>query len=449
MASILVQAVQIDSLRSKLSGVKSKSADIAANVAKVKGNLDWQVASSSGIDARLTSLQKRVQAQAEKMTQYAGFLSTVNSQFGAKDGELRNKAKDIIYRLGQVTAAMAALARDQIMSSHKTDEKLVRIAAAGALIGAQPINRSPFAQLKDIINRLIKLSKILKEFDSINFNDLSKKELEALRKKFMEDIKEYERNGTYPPVINDRIAELDKQIRLVNVLDGKVSDKSWNDLQKLQKELEKMKADYIDDAAAYEKILKRIAEVEQRIAGIDNGTIYTKNAQFDGSIYNQKSSDYDDLGGMAGSGCAVTAAAYAMTALGIPMTPRDVYKNNGGTHMYWENAVKAKENNVKKEDIVTYGSKKIDNKVLADAVIAANKDPNSSPVILQVDPKPVKINGVTYDSSSHYLVVKNVVRDDAGNITGFLVHETSGGVEKVIKLSDYDNAMSLFKYTKT
>jgi len=109
LARIKVQQEQISALRSKLITVKNQSSEAYGNVGKAKANLDWQVASRSNIDARLAAVQKRLKKQADLMGKYAGFLNTVNSQFGAKDAELRNKAKFIMYQLAGVTAILSGL----------------------------------------------------------------------------------------------------------------------------------------------------------------------------------------------------------------------------------------------------------------------------------------------------------------------------------------------------
>jgi len=107
MANIKAVPEQIYNLKSKLSPAKTKCDEACTNVQNVISGLDWQVSSKSGIDEKLAAVQKRLRKQTDLMQSYLGFLGTVGERFEAKDKELRDKSKDIIYQLGQVGAGLS------------------------------------------------------------------------------------------------------------------------------------------------------------------------------------------------------------------------------------------------------------------------------------------------------------------------------------------------------
>ena len=236
---IQVQAVQINALRSKLAGVKNKSADIAGNVARTKGNLDWQVASRSGIDTRLAELQRRIQRQTDLMGSYTVFLNAVNSQFEAKDGELRNKARGTLYQLGQVRAGMSVIARLQAKVNHKTDVKLTGTMRAASQFGAKPIQTASLLSLGSIFTKV-------KEFFGKFFSG---------GKIQTGTFDSGEKSNTQNVSILEPVKDM------IKVMTGDITEKSQEELLQMSLKLEKMRENYADNPSLLEKIEERLALV--------------------------------------------------------------------------------------------------------------------------------------------------------------------------------------------
>ena len=107
----IIKAVpeQLFNLKSKLSSTQIKCDEAHTNVQKVIAGLDWEIASKSSINDRLTTVQKRLRKQSGLMQQYLGFLDTAGGRFEATDKDLRDKSKDIIYQLGQVGVGLSVV----------------------------------------------------------------------------------------------------------------------------------------------------------------------------------------------------------------------------------------------------------------------------------------------------------------------------------------------------
>ena len=107
MPTIKAVPEQLFSLKSKLSSAKIKCDEAYNNIQKVIAGLDWEVASKSSINDRLTAVQKRLRKQSDLMQQYLDFLDTAGGRFEATDKELRDKSKDVLYQLGQVGVGLS------------------------------------------------------------------------------------------------------------------------------------------------------------------------------------------------------------------------------------------------------------------------------------------------------------------------------------------------------
>lgn len=173
MPTIKAVPERISMLHSKLASVQRASDEAASNISKVKVNLDWQVASRSNIDEKLTAVQKRLIKQSELMNSYVGFLNTVNSKFGETDGNLRNQAKGLIYRLGKITASFEVLAKPKV--DYKKADSLAKVMAVSNLFGASTIvNYSPNLLLEDFYGKSTTGSGADKDYSKMNDDELAK-----------------------------------------------------------------------------------------------------------------------------------------------------------------------------------------------------------------------------------------------------------------------------------
>jgi len=130
-------------LRQRLSAVQNTCNSALGNVGRVRTNLDWQVTSQQGIDARLSAVQRRLQTQTELMRQYANFLNTVNDRFSATDRSLRDRAGELLYRIRQIAANLKSRINGRNAAS------LAAIAAVSALFDARPVERTGILGLVD------------------------------------------------------------------------------------------------------------------------------------------------------------------------------------------------------------------------------------------------------------------------------------------------------------
>jgi|GEM_PF-6451376 len=101
--SIKVIPEELHALHGKLSSIKNTSDAAISNVQRVRNGLTWEVSAKAAVDEQLAALQKRLQKHTELMGGYASFAMTAASQFEAKDKALRDKAKDILYQMDQIT----------------------------------------------------------------------------------------------------------------------------------------------------------------------------------------------------------------------------------------------------------------------------------------------------------------------------------------------------------
>jgi len=147
-----VNQPEIASLRQRLSAVQNTGNNAVSNIGRVRTNLDWQVTSQQGIDARLSAVQKRLQTQMELLGQYANFLNTVNDRFATTDRNLRDQARDVLYRIEQIKTSGES---DPPRASWKNGLTLSAIAGVSALFGPGVAGRS--ARLGLLRNRVNEL----------------------------------------------------------------------------------------------------------------------------------------------------------------------------------------------------------------------------------------------------------------------------------------------------
>ena len=94
---------ELHALQGKLATLQREGETAVSNVQRVRSGLIWEVSAKAAVDEQLAALQKRLQTQAELMNGYAGLASKAAAQFESKDKELRDKAKDILYQMDQIT----------------------------------------------------------------------------------------------------------------------------------------------------------------------------------------------------------------------------------------------------------------------------------------------------------------------------------------------------------
>ena len=108
MATIKVNTAGVAALRQNAITLKSKADDCVQVISYARENIDMNTASAENIQSRLQSLQKRMQAQEDKLAKYAGFLVKVNDDFTAADRGISQKAKSVTYLADKVLVLLAA-----------------------------------------------------------------------------------------------------------------------------------------------------------------------------------------------------------------------------------------------------------------------------------------------------------------------------------------------------
>lgn len=200
MPTIKAVPEKISMLHSKLASVQKASDEAVSSISKVKVNLDWQVASRSNIDEKLTAVQKRLRKQSELMNSYVGFLNTVNSKFGETDGNLRNQAKGLIYQLGQMTASFKAFDTAKLKMDYKKGESLAKVTAVSTLFGASMLPTYSSDRLLDHLNEKFKIgSKTDKDYSKMNDDELAK----VLQRVSDEKIELLKKAGEFEKKLND------------------------------------------------------------------------------------------------------------------------------------------------------------------------------------------------------------------------------------------------------
>ena len=132
MPKIKIDPNRMGDLSTKIRSINGKTNDCQSAVVTVVNNLDWKVSSQSSIDTRLKKVQKRLQAQAGLMDVYIGALATVSDSLSAKDRNVKNEAKKLLYMLDQLKFLAAPIKPGEKVN-YKTDEKLNKIYAVNGL----------------------------------------------------------------------------------------------------------------------------------------------------------------------------------------------------------------------------------------------------------------------------------------------------------------------------
>lgn len=129
MSKIKVNTIGIAALRQNTIIIKSKADDCVQAISYVRRNIDMNTASAENIQARLQSLQKRMQAQEDKLAKYASFLTKVNDDFTAADRKIANQSKKVRYLLDQI------ISQSPFFRTRETLDLSVGVAAHAALAG--------------------------------------------------------------------------------------------------------------------------------------------------------------------------------------------------------------------------------------------------------------------------------------------------------------------------
>lgn len=129
MAKIKVNTVGVSSLKSRARNIKNKADDCVDIVSYVRKNIDMEVASSEDIASRLRSLQKRMQAQEDKMAKYAAFLDRVNDDFIAADRRIAKQAKNVQYLLNRIISLQDVFQTRQSIKDINSIQEVVKVAA--------------------------------------------------------------------------------------------------------------------------------------------------------------------------------------------------------------------------------------------------------------------------------------------------------------------------------
>ena len=140
MPKIKIDPNRVNDLSTKERNIKNKTDDCQASVGTVINNLDWKVSSRSSIDTRLNNVKKRLQKQTELTDAYIRALGTVNDTFGNKDRKLKQDAKNLIYQMNSISAALALAGKALTKVSYRTDDKLRKLLGISELFGRQGIS---------------------------------------------------------------------------------------------------------------------------------------------------------------------------------------------------------------------------------------------------------------------------------------------------------------------
>jgi len=84
------------------------------------------------------------------MNSYAGFVDTVNSSFTTTDGHLRNQARDVIYRMGQISADLRSASKTASKVDFRKAAALSAVAGIGGLFGARAIGSVALGLLRSV-----------------------------------------------------------------------------------------------------------------------------------------------------------------------------------------------------------------------------------------------------------------------------------------------------------
>lgn len=103
MAIIKVDTEGVVGLCQMVAAFEGKAGSALNYVLNAKQTIDINTASSEAISARLTSIQKRLTTQQNKLIQYKAALTSVNEKFSSADKAIAGKAKDTVYLLEKIS----------------------------------------------------------------------------------------------------------------------------------------------------------------------------------------------------------------------------------------------------------------------------------------------------------------------------------------------------------
>ena len=150
MLKIKMDFIKINDLTNKKRRIKSQVDDCQTSITATISKLDWQVASKASIDTRLKKVQKRLQKQSELMDGYINALTVVSDDLAAKDRNVRNLAKELVYMLSQMSFTAVGVISNTKVDWEK-DEKLNRIAIVNAIFNDKTIATSNSAIIASLI----------------------------------------------------------------------------------------------------------------------------------------------------------------------------------------------------------------------------------------------------------------------------------------------------------
>ena len=130
MAKIKVNTTGISSLKSRATAVKKQADGCVSTISHVRTNIDMETASAGDIASRLQSLQKRMQAQEDKLEKYAAFLDRVNNDFAASDKKISRQAKNVQYLMDKFIVTSLVAKKTKYSASTMQDlQKIIGLAA--------------------------------------------------------------------------------------------------------------------------------------------------------------------------------------------------------------------------------------------------------------------------------------------------------------------------------
>ena len=234
MAKIKMDPNRMGDLSTKIRSIKSKTNDCQSAVGTVINNLDWKVSSQSSIDTRLKKVQKRLQAQSGLMDGYIGALATVSDSLSAKDRNIKNMAKELLYMLDQMKF-MAAPIKPGEKVNLKTDEKLNKIYAVNGLFidrkrDVDTSGKGIFVWLWEFLEEFFGRNgkkEYLNNFDKIDLGSKSRDELAALQSELEAKKNEFAKNATAIKEFDERIANV-KRYQIV------AEAKYWKDSETVE-----------------------------------------------------------------------------------------------------------------------------------------------------------------------------------------------------------------------
>lgn len=99
MSDIKVNLYGMDQIRQTVINIKLKMAEEKNKLDRTKITLDWKVQARSGIESRISSLQRRVDCVENKLTTYSRIIDNAANDFENKDRMLSRETKNIVYSL--------------------------------------------------------------------------------------------------------------------------------------------------------------------------------------------------------------------------------------------------------------------------------------------------------------------------------------------------------------